>query len=82
MDLLMRGSSILVVTQGEKINVRVHSLYKLAMCLPMAFDVEDSKAFFDCKTRVLGIVLPVSGMHITTSVEDEVMEPVEVQETT
>ena len=71
----------MLLTQGQKLNIKVHSLYKLAVCLPLPFDVEDAKSFFDCKTRMLGIVLPVSGMHIKQELEteEEIAEPVETK---
>jgi len=73
MDLLMRGFSISIVTQEKKVNISVQGMYKLNLNLPLDFDVTSSRAFFNCKTRSLIIVLPIAGMKIV----EESSEPVE-----
>mmetsp|Transcript_14181 Transcript_14181/g.14177 ORF Transcript_14181/g.14177 Transcript_14181/m.14177 type:complete len:83 (-) Transcript_14181:174-422(-) len=53
LDLLMRGHAIKIITQDRKINIDVPNLYSLTVNLPLVFDKSDSKAYFDCKRRIL-----------------------------
>jgi len=66
LELLMRGHAICITTQDRKINIDVPSLYSLTVNLPIIFDKEKSKSFFDCKRRVLWIVLPLGGLDEKT----------------
>ena len=62
LNLLMRGHAIKILTQERKINIDVPNLYSLTINLPILFDKDESKAFFDCKRRVLWVVLPLEGL--------------------
>ena len=53
LELLMRGHSIKLITQERKVNIDVPNLYSLTLNLPMIFDKENAKSYFDCKRRVL-----------------------------
>jgi len=59
-------------------------MYKLNLNLPLEFDVPTSRAFFNCQTRSLILVLPVSGMILsnqdTPIEEDTPQEPKEEEE--
>ncbi|CAI2367262.1 unnamed protein product [Moneuplotes crassus] len=70
LDLLMRGHAIKIITQDRKINIDVPNLYSLTVNLPLVFDKSDSKAYFDCKRRILCIVLPLEGLNKKTEAEE------------
>lgn len=47
LEMLMRGHSIKIITQERRINIDVPNLYSLTVNLPLPFDKDDAKAYFD-----------------------------------
>ena len=69
LEMLMRGHSIKILTQDRKIKIDVPSLYTLTLNLPVVFDTENSKAYFDWNKRILNIVLPLHGFYSNNETE-------------
>ena len=84
LEMLMRGHAIKILTQDRKVKVDVPNLYSLTLNLPVLFDTENSKAYFDCNKRILNIVLPLHGFYSNDEkqiVQEVIAEP-EIKETT
>lgn len=84
LDMLMRGYSVSILTHMWKINIDIPNLYKLHMHLPLDFDLKESRAFFDCKWRLLAIALPLAGLTFTNQEEplpDNLDQPEQLEPT-
>ena len=79
LEMLMRGHSIKIITQERRVNIDVPSLYSLTVNLPLPFDKEDAKAYFDCTKRTLALILPLEGLKRKEETPELVTE---IKETT
>ena len=77
LDMLMRGHAIKIITLDRKVNIDVPGLYTLTINLPVMFDKENSKAYFDCTKRTLALILPLEGLQAMEDAPELISDPVE-----
>lgn len=82
LEMLMRSVSIRLKCDGRKVNLLVPHLYQLNLNSPIDYDMGNTRAKFDCTTRILSLFLPLKGLiltqHIISDENVEEIQPIKI----